>query len=172
MQKVFVLGGICLFAIAVQAQTASKNDDRLAFDPETESEIFSVLDMKMFHDREIVQGMLFSLYQQGNAADRDAITQSVFSEEDSALLEKTMDEKQMRYEITPELLKKSEENPFEAFKDMIKSVRIPQMTKEEMSELGKVDDKAIPNMLQMVTESGPNIGAKRVSVIYDNETQE
>ena len=137
-----------------------------------EDEFFSLLDMKIFHDREIVQNMIGQLYnQQSSDVERENLTQGIFNEKDSAILEKALDSKQIKYQIAPELLKKASETPFEAFKDVVRNASVPELTKEEMAELWQVDEKAIPRMMQMVTESGPDIGTRRVSVIYDDEAQ-
>ena len=136
--------------------------------PSTEQDIFSALDMKMLHDKQIVQEMMWSLYEQNQSAEkRDNITSGIFNEKDSKILETMMDNKQITYKITPELLKKTNEDPFEAFKDFVRSADLPKMAKEDIKTLNQVDKKAVSRSLQMIMDAGPDVGAKQVSVIYD-----
>ena len=145
---------------------------QMADNPKFEQEFFSVMDMKIFHDRQIMQDVLIQLADQqinpSTAAEgtRDKLTQGVFSERDSDILETTMDNKRIQYNITPELWEKAGEKPFEAFKDLIRSATVPKLTDADMEELNQVDDTAIPQILQMATESGPDIAARPVSVTY------
>ena len=153
---------------AVLAATKHIPDERQA-----EQEMFSLLDMKIFHDRPVMQQVVLKLYDQqmsGNAG-RDNFTEGILSEKDSRIFERTMDNKQIKYQLTPELLKKANQAPFEAFKDLIRTAEVPEISSDEMEELEQIDKKAISQLLQMGTESGPDIGAKPVSVIYDDETQ-
>ena len=159
----------CLSLVIIRPAWSAKDKEAGISD----EEMFSFLDMKIFHDSQIVQGTMLQLYgnQIPDAVEHPKLTEGILSEKDSAVLEKTMKEKQIKYQVTPELYEKAGEKPFEAFKDLMKSASVPKITREEMKELGKVDDKAIPEMLQMVTESGPDLGAGRVSVIYEDEAQ-
>ena len=145
---------------------------QMADNPEFEQELFSAMDMKIFHDRQIMQGVLIQLAEEqinpSTAAEgtRDKLTQGVFNERDSDILETTMDNKRIQYDITPELWEKADKMPFEAFKDLIRSATVPKLTNADMEELNQVDDTVIPQILQMATESGPDIAARPVSVTY------
>ena len=174
MKKILLVSFMVLFSSVVMAQKkveqVKKTD--VSEDDEALEELFSALDMKIFHDRQIMQEVVMRLYEQqttGGEA-RENMTLGIFNEEDSNIIEKAMDNTQLKYKVDPELMKKAQEAPFEAFKDLVKNADVPKLTKEELSELETVDRKAIPELLEMATESGPDIGARRVSVMY-NETQ-
>ena len=175
MKKFLLLCLIVLFSEGVMARTAAERAAAKALkDQKAEAEMLNALDMKIFHDRQIVQGVLLNSYNQQNSSGnkREKTTQVVLSERDSNIIENKMNDKNIKYNVTPELMEKANEKPFEAFKDLVKTATVAKITKEEISELGTVDKKAIPEMLQMMTESGNDFGTKQVSVIYDNETQD
>ena len=169
MKKILLLLGI-VYSSCVWGQNVPKNLNvgELAVDTTFDQDFFSFLDMKVFNDPQMVQEMMMMLYDKRKDMKSDEkITSAIFNEEDSNLLEKTLSSREITYDITPEMLEKSAELPSAAYKDMIKSVHIPQITREEMKKLNKVDKKAIPKMKQMITESGPDIGSSGVSVMYD-----
>ena len=171
--KKILLTSICVICSTfVWAQVLPKTDSNKEklLKPSAEKDLFSALDMKMLHDRQIVQEMMWSLYEHSQSTEkRDNITSGIFSEKDSKILETMMDNKKISYKITPELLKKTNEDPFEAFKDFIRTARVPKMTTEDIKTLNQVDKKAVSKSLQMITDSGPDVGAKQVSVIYDEK---
>ena len=175
MKKTGLICGILLcsaLAFAKAAPTSGKGG-KAPKGSDAEQEIFSQVDMKIFHDRQMMQTLFLQLYgqQTQNKTQRDNVTQGIFNEKDSATLEKMMDNKQIKYKITPAMVKKAGQAPFEAFQEMIKTADVSQMTEEEMKDLESVDRRAIPEIMEMMDASGPSIGAGRVSVIYDNETQ-
>ena len=93
----------------------------------------------------------------------------VFNEKDSATLESFMQEKNIEYVVTDDLLAKAAEQPFEAFKDLVKTAKVSKLSKQDMETLNTVDKKAVTKMMLMVTESGPDVGANQVPVVYNNE---
>ena len=143
--------------------------------PEAEQDFNALFDMKLFNDRQFVPEILLGMYRMQNLPPsseengREKITQGIFNKEDSDLLETAMDDKRAGFILTDEMLKKADETPSEVFKDFVKNARFPKITSEEMSQLNQVDKEALPKMMQMVTESGPDIGAGPVSVIYNDE---
>ena len=171
MKKFLLMCAGIAFSTFVKAQTlpqASGLSNENFSEAVMEQEFFPLLDMKIFHDSYIVQEMFFALRDQGqNFEKRDKLTQGVFNEKDSAILENMLDSNKVTYNITPELLEKAKQDPFNAFKNLIKTAQQSIITQAEMDLLNQVDDKAFSNMLQMVTESGPNIGANAVSVVYN-----
>ena len=172
MKKNLILFLLLVSPMIASAQATSDRitTAQMVNNPAYEKEFFSLMDMKILHDRQIMQDVLLQLAEQqmnpktAVAGGRDKLTQGVFNERDSDILETKMDERRIQYNITPELLEKADKHPFEAFKDLIRSATIPRLTDKEMEELNRVDDQAIPQMLQMVTESGPDVGARPVSV--------
>ncbi len=171
MKKILLMCTGMGIAFSVRAQTlpqAFEQTNENLSEAVIEQEFFPLLDMKIFHDSYIVQEMILAIHEQEQRIGRrDKLTQSVFNEKDSAVLENALDDNKITYNITPELLEKAKQDPFNAFKDLIKTAQYPAITQAEMDSLNQVDDKAISNMLQMVTESGPDIGANVVSVVYE-----
>lgn len=176
MKKILFLL-ILLSSTFVGAQTTS--NERIALqtmdNPDFEEVFFGFIDMKFLHDRQIMQTAILQLIEQQNNPQtvangkRDNLTQGIFNEKDSNILETTMDQKKISYNITSELLKKVDEEPFKAFQDLVRSASVPKLTQQELDQLNQVDDKVVSQLFQMVTESGPDVGARPVSVMYDNE---
>lgn len=169
MKKILLLSVGILYSTLVWGQNVPQSADtaRITSDPEFEKEFFSMLDMEIFHDKFLVQNMMLALYNQDNPEDQLDIQPGVFDEKDSNILENAIKAQKIDYNITPELLEKTNEDPFEAMKDFIRSSSILKISREEMETLNQLDKKAIPRTLQMVTESGPDIGSKSVLVIYN-----
>ena len=177
MKKILLLV-TALFPVLATAQvvsegiTVSKMPDSLNF----ERTWFSAMDMKIFHDRQIMQNAILQLAEQQDfpmtaaSGERDKMTAGIFSERDSDILETTLDNRRLHYDLGPELFEKAGKMPFEAFKDVIMGANIPKISTEEMDKLNQVDEKVIPQMMQLITESGPDVGNRPVSVKYGNET--
>ena len=60
-----------------------------------------------------------------------------------------------------------EKDPFEAFIGLIEQQEVPDLTQEELDRLNSVDKTVIPKLNQMMTESGPDVGASAVPVVYE-----
>ena len=181
MRGIF-LGLILLSSVIVFAQTAEDRvtaKDMLTDDVSFE-EVFPFGDMKIFQDRQIVQEILSEFYTQQNMqvdlkTERPKVTEGIFSENDSGSFEKAMNKRMIQYNLDEksfdELLKKADEDPSAAFKAFLLNSSITKIKSEEMQSLNKIDKKALSKITQMVTESGPDVGAKRVPVLYKDETQ-
>ena len=180
--KKILFWGILFSSSVAFAQVADDNvavKDLLSDDAAFE-EAFSFSNMKIFHDREIMKDILVGLYAQqiilNNSDDvRPKMTQGIYSEKDSAVLEGAMSNSAIQYNVDEEsfekILEKAETDPNGALKELLQNSTFRKITSEEMKELNEVDKEAISKTMQMITESGPDIGAKPVPVLYKNETQ-
>ncbi len=146
--------------------------------PEAMNRVRQILDMKVFHDRMIVKDILKSMRDQdasGRTSDPDLLNEmgheGLFSKKDSDIIRKESARKVVRTRLMKktweEQEKEIDEDPFEAFIGLIENQEVPNLKKEELDSLNSVDKTVIPRTLQMLTESGPSVGAEAVSVTYD-----
>ena len=180
MKKLF-LASCLLFSNMSFAQTAVPKTSvsiREMFGNDSFEQELSVLDMKLFHDREIMQRIVQGLYEvdrnpQNMMAGKINISSAVFSEKDSNRLENLMENKQVSYGVADKdldaLLTEAYERPFTTFKNIIMNAQMPLVSRSEISEINQVDKHAISDLIQTLSESGPSIGAAPVSVDYRNE---
>lgn len=170
MKKILlILLLFCTTKLPAQTESEYITFSDVVDNPAFEEELFSHLDMKILHDKQIMQEIIPYFYQQQDpeAIEEDIkITRGILKEKDSDILEASMRKRKIQYSLPRDLLKKASERPFDAFKDAIKGTRISKMPKEEMDTLNQVDKKAIPKMMQMITESGPDVGAGMVGINY------
>lgn len=181
MKKILFLG-ILLSSTVVFAQTSEDRvvaKDMLTNDV-TFEEAFPFANMKMFQDRQIMKEILSELYFQQSAlsapgVERPKVTQGLYSEKDSEILEGAMDKSMLKSNLDEEafnkLLEKADEDPQGAFKELLLNSSFAKIKPEEMKNLNQVDKEAISKKMQMITESGPDIGANPVPVLYRDETQ-
>ena len=164
----FLMWGGVSFAQEIPQQTTFQNKD--LFD---EDIFYPFKDMKIFHDKVLVPEMIQNVreQQQDTAAIMESAktVRAIYNEKDSATLESFTQKKNIEYDVTDELLAKASEHPFEAFKEFIKTAKIVKYSDEDMKKMNTVDKKTVPRLIQMITESGPDIGANQVPVMYDNE---
>ena len=170
--RFFVLLFIC--ALPFMAQSAEQNmplQDDMA-------DIRQVLDTKLFHDRFFVETMIKDLYEQDKAGlysnpsvMKEMGHEGLFDDRDANLLRYEVANKVVRTQLiqTPweEQKKAIQKDPFEAFMGLIENQEVPSMAQEDMNDLNSIDKKVIPQTIEMLTESGPDVGAMPVSVIYD-----
>ena len=175
--------GILLSSTMVFAQTS---EDRVTVkdmltDDVTFEKVFPFADMKILQDRQIVKEILSGLYFQQSALSTPGVeipkvTQGLYSEKDSEILEGAMNKSMLKSNLDEEsfnkLLEKADEDPQGAFKELLLNSSFAKIKSEEMKNLNQVDKEAISKKMQIITESGPDIGAKPVPVLYRNETQE
>ena len=128
-------------------------------------------DMKIFHDKKIMYDVIQKIQEQQQntqeITENAKMVRGVFNEKDSATLEASMQKRNVAYVVTDDLLAKAAEQPYEAFKDLVKTAQISKLSDQDMETLNTVDKKAIPRMMQMMTESGPEVGASQVPVMYN-----
>ena len=181
MKKLLLFSVVSFYSMLSFAQVASDQvKTEIMLDKESMEEILPYFDAKVFHDRQIMSDTITWLYllQQLDADSlnqgRVKTTKGVLSEKDSDTFEKNVDAKRMRFNLTDdqvnELLKKVDEDPAAAFRSFLMSAKVPRLTTQELNELNTIDEKAIPKRLEMVTESGPDIGANQVPVMYFDES--
>ena len=175
VKQILVLCGLLLVVSLGEAKPLPKQETATETqnDAKAEDEIFSVLNIKLFHDRQIVQSIVLNLYDQQTSGVQEwaGMTEGVFRDQNSNALAGVMDGKKIKYKVTPELLNKANVAPFEAFKDLIISAEVPQITREEIKNVRPEDRLTTSEFLQMISESGPDLGANPVAVIYHDETQ-
>ena len=160
------------------AQSASRITAKEMMDDQSFNEIFSSLNMKVFHDREKMKEVVKRMHQIDNNSEdfkkeAEGMTGNVFTEEDSQKMDNSIKKMNLKYnspnKSLDQKLKKAEENPFGAFQEIILETNVPKVTREDMQNLNKIDKQAIPEMLEMITEAGPDVGGGNVSIIYDSE---
>ena len=180
--KRILFWGVLLSSSVVFAQTTEEKvvaKDMLGNDS-TFEEAFPFVNMKVFHDREIMKEVLVGLYAQqiilNNSDDiRPQMTKGIYSEKDSEIMEGVMNKTSVQYNLEEEsfdkLIEKADEDPEEAFKELLLNSSFAKIKPEEMKKLNEVDKETISKATQIITESGPDVGAKPVPVLYKNETQ-
>ena len=180
MKKILFLG-ILLSSAMVCAQEAEERivaKDML--EGTTFEELLPFTNMKIFRDRQIMKQVITKLYVQ-EAILRDSddakvkVNPGIFSEEDSKTLEGAMNKGLIHHNLDEEafnkLLEKTDEDPEAAFKELMLNSSIVKISAEERKKLNQVDEGALTRTLEMMTESGPDVGAKTVPVLYNNEAQ-
>lgn len=170
----FVL--VCLLSLGVQARTPRNH----VKSQEGMAAIRQALDMKVFHDKTFVHDMIKSIYEQdksgitSDAGKMNAIGhEGLFSKKDSDIIRQEAARKVVRTKLmeTPwdEQAEAIEKDPFEAFIGLIEQQEVPNLTQEELDRLNSVDKTVIPNLNQMMAESGPDVGASSVPVVYGGD---
>ena len=168
----FVL--ICLLSLGVQARmprTRVKSTSGMAA-------IRQALDMKVFHDKTFVHDMIKSIYDQdqsGKSSNPDKMNamghEGIFTKKDADIIRQEAARKVVRTKLmeTPwdEQAEAIEKDPFGAFIGLIEQQEVPNLTQKEMDRLNSVDKTVIPKLNQMMTESGPDVGASTVPVVYE-----
>ncbi len=173
--KRILFWGVLLSSSIVFAQTTEEKviaKDMLGNDSAFE-ETFPFANMKIFRDREITRNILIGLYVQKIILDtpensRPEMTQGIFSEKDSDVMESAMNKAHYDFDEKSFAvsMEKVEEDPLGAFKELMLNSSVRKIKSEEMKKLDEVDKKAISQKIQMITESGPDVGAKPVPVLY------
>ena len=178
MRKTFiVLAGLLLCSFKGGAQTLSEHvtAKEMLSDPSSEEEIFSYYDMKIFHDRQIMAEFLKDLQKQkvNSPMTKEAqkgLSQGVFNEKDAEIFNDVVQNQNITYTVTDELIQKAQEEPFESFKELFMNTGFQKISEQEVSDINKVDKKAVIKLIQAAEGSGPELGARPVSFEY-NETQ-
>ena len=169
---------ILLLSILVYSQVSFAQNLPQTVAAQEEEDLFieeafvPIKDMKIFHDKPMMYEVIQKIQEQQDpvaVAENLKPLRGVFNEKDSATLESFMQEKNIEYVVTDDLLAKAAEQPFEAFKDLVKTAKVSKLSKQDMETLNTVDKKAVTKMMLMVTESGPDVGANQVPVVYNNE---
>lgn len=147
--------------------------------PKALAEIRRVLDMKLFHDRVFVKEMIKGIYEQdksGRTSNPDLMNEmgheGLFNKNDSDIIRQEAAHKVMRTKLLTtsweEESKLIENDPFNAFIGLIEDQEVASLNKKELENLNSVDKKVIPEMIQMMSESGPDIGSSTVPIVYDD----
>ena len=178
MKKILLLSVGIFYSVAASAQVdLGRIYTKEKMGNATFEETFPFLNLKMYHDRDFVKEMVKRLYNEEmtpNTPERKPnITAGVFNEKDSKTLQKELFEKDINFGLTrqplEEQMKKVNMDPYGVFKELVINSSIPKLTRENIKAINQVDKKALPRALEMATESGPDVGAKRVLVKYNNE---
>ena len=175
MKKVLLLSVGLLCSATVGAQTTSeiittgKMMEGASFEKE-----FPLLDLKIFHDRQIMQEVIKKMYdmeQNPPTIDEETLKKTSIDGTDVQKVNASLKNK-VNYGLTQkpleERLQKADEQPFEAFKELMMGVPLPQMNSDDVRTKVKAEDTI--KMVQMLTESGTGIGSNQVPVVR-NETQ-
>ena len=173
--KKLLFGGILLTSFISFAQTADEKvvaKDMLE-NGDTFEKAFPFTNMKIFQDREVMRDILIGLYAQKIILDtpensRPKMTQGIYSEKDSEIMEGAMNKAHYDFDEKSfaAVMEKVEEDPQGAFKELLLNSGVRKIKPEEMKKLNEVDKEAISKKMQMMTESGPDVGAKPVPVLY------
>lgn len=165
---------ICLLSFAGQAKTPRTR----VKSPDGMAAIRRTLDMKVFRDRTFVHDMIKSIYDQdksGKSSNPNVMNamghEGIFTKKDADIIRQESARKVVRKKLmeTPwdEQAEAIEKDPFGAFIGLIEQQEVPDLTQEELARLNSVDKTVIPKLNQMMTESGPDVGASAVPVIYE-----
>ena len=175
----FSIAVFCSGIVFAQVPSNRVNAKEMLGEEESLEEIFPYFDAKVFHDRQFMSDAIVWLYglqmvyEEALNHGRVKTTQDLFNEKDSAILEKNIENKKIRYDLTEtelvELLKRVDKDPAGTFKTFLMTVSMPKLTHQELDEINSVDEKAISRRLEMITNSGPDFGANQVSVVYLDE---
>ena len=168
---------ICLFSLTVQAKISNGYSPA----PQAMSDIRKALDIKLFHDRVWVKEMIKSMYDQDKSGQtsnpklmQEMGHETIFSKKDSDIIRNEAAKRIARTRLIQtswkEESKSIDQDAFEAFVGLIESQQTPSLKQNELNNLNSVDKRLIPEMIQMMTESGPDIGASTVPVVYDANT--
>ena len=97
--------------------------------------------------------------------------ENLFSERDGDIIRREAAHKVNRSKLAKtswdEQVKAIDADPFNSFIGLIENQEVPNLKQEELDSLNSVDKRVIPNTVQMLTESGPDVGASAVSAVYD-----
>ena len=178
MKKFLLLSVGIFYSVVASAQVDSgRIYTKEKMGKATFEEVFPFLNLKVYHDRDFVKEMVKRLYNEemtpNTPESKPNITMGVFNEKDSNTLQKELFEKDIKFGLTrqplEEQLKKVDVDPYSVFKELVVNSSIPKLSRENIKAINQVDKKALPRALEMVTEAGPDVGAKRVWVRYNNE---
>jgi hypothetical protein len=171
--KKLLLFLICLAPFVAQSQTVKRPKSPVGM-----AQIRQALDMKVFQDRFFVKNMIQSIREldaSGRTSDPDLMNEigheNLFTERDGDIIRREAAHKVNRTKLAQtswdEQVKAINADPFGAFIGIIENQEVPNLKTEELDSLNSVDKTVIPEAIQMLTESGPDVGASTVSVIYD-----
>ncbi len=170
--KLSVFSLICLFPLMVSAEPSFV----ATIPAEDMSVIRQVLDMKVFHDAFFVENMISGIYEQENSGEysnpsvmREIGHENLFNDRDSELLRHEIAGRVLRTKLiqTPwdDQVAAIHEDPFEAFIGLIENQQVLKLEEKEIEDLNSVDKGVITQTIQMLTESGPDVGAAPVAGI-------